>query len=283
MERGIVIPGGTLTLSGAGYNCVPISKELIRYYLMYWDNIVVPDNNLISFGVPDQEDLISYGAITRPKFNFSGAFQGDMVFEAVTQSYSMIGESIIKNKSMDWVMSQMGNTGVYSENLSEEKNILRVDLANMLPVPSEDTHIANILEFKDRRSSELEGLHSSLDELYEKILSSPDQDLATTRELSRLKEIMEDISLAGRESFSITRKFDLSAELNIDGSDLMKAIAAGGAVGMMSGLTVPVGMIGGAVVSAIKVKAKHTTTFTPASENMKLAYLANARTEGIIS
>jgi len=283
LERGIIIPAGTFEPVGEGYNLAPMSKELIQYYLMYWDNIVIPDNNLISLAIPDQEDLISYGAISRPKFLFNGGFRGDMVFEAVMQSHSQLAKNYVKDTDIDWVISQIGNNGVYSEELSEKRNILRVDLANMLPVPDENVHIADILEFKERRSDELSHLHSSLDALYEKILDSPDQDLATTKEFSKLKEIMGDVSKSGQELFEVSKKLDLSAELNIDGTDFMKAIAAGSIIDSMSGFTAPIGMVGGAIVSAIKVKAKYTTTFSPASGNMKLAYLVNAHTEGIIT
>ena len=54
-----------------------LSAEELRYYILYWDEVVIPGNNLVYIGVPEEEELISCGAISRPRVAFQGAFQGD--------------------------------------------------------------------------------------------------------------------------------------------------------------------------------------------------------------
>ncbi|MEN8636347.1 DUF6236 family protein [Pseudoalteromonas distincta] len=71
-------------------------------------------------------------------------------------------------------MHQTGNQIFLPKKTSQYNNTIRVDLSGVLPVPSKDTNINEILEFKEKRGAELEALHSTLDELYKEILTSPD-------------------------------------------------------------------------------------------------------------
>ena len=181
-------------------------------------------------------------------------------------------------------MHQIGGSLAILDEFAHEQNSVRVSLANALPVPSGDIQFQDILEFKRRRTDELAELHSSLDELYFEILDSPDQDLMAKAVVSRLQKAIQNINNVSSEKFEVTKKYDLSAELNLNVNDVIKGAGAGALIDFYSsGLTIPIATIVGAIIPLIKISAKANVTFEPAKENQKLAYLTNASKEGILS
>ena len=283
MDRGVIASPGIITPLGQGFRLERnISAEELRYYVMYWDKVVIPGNNLVYIGIPEEEDLISCGAIERPKIGFQGNFQGDQVTNAILSCQSIVASELVNDKSTDWVMHQIGNSIICPEEFNETRNIIRVDLANVLPVPSADTPINEVLEFKERRSSELKELHEALDEFYEQILTSPDPELSTKKVVSRLQESVSNLNTASNEKFNHSRKFDFSAELNLSGKDISLGASSGALIDFLAtGYTIPLATIAGAIISTINIRSKSTNTFKPASDNTKLAYLSHANEEGL--
>lgn len=284
MDRGVIASPGIITPLPQGFKMErSISPEELRYYVMYWDKVVIPGNNLVYIGIPEEEDLISCGAIERPKVGFQGSFQGDQVTYAMLACQSIVASQLVHDKSTDWVIHQIGNSVVCPEEFNQQNNIIRVDLANVLPVPSPETPINEILEFKERRSSELNELHEALDEFYEQILSAPDPELASKKAVSRLQESILNLNKVSNEKFERSRKFDFSAELNLSGKDISVGASSGALIDFLAtGYTIPIATLVGAIASTINIKSKSTNTFKPASDNTKLAYLSHASNEGVL-
>lgn len=285
MNRGIIAPAGIVTKVDQGFSMErSLSLEEIYYLIMYWDKIIIPSNNLVYIGIPQEEILISLGAIERPKINCQGTFNGDMIANLLLSSQSIVSEQLMKDSSTDWVIHQIGNKTVYPENFNEKKNVIQISLANTLPVPSKDISIDEILKFKQTRKDELSELHNLLDELYMDILSSPDSDLESKKSIIKLKKSIETLNKISKEKFKSTKKYDLTTELNLNPKDISYGAIAGGVFDFFTtAYTIPIGSIIGASLSAIKINAKATMSFAPASKNSKLSYLSSASKENILS
>lgn len=190
---------------------------------------------------------------------------------------------MVNDKTTDWVLHQIGDEFIIPDNETIEKQTIRVELINALPVPFGDVAIPDILEFKERRKDELNKLHQSIDELYFEILSSPDQSLKTKHTVSVFNQSILDLDKVAAEKWKNTGKFDISAELNINGKDVVSGAAAGAAFDFFTSLyTLPIGAVVGAVASTLKIKAKSTKSFEPSKEKQVLSYLAKAHEENII-
>lgn len=257
-----------------------LTPEEIRYYLMYWDKVVIPDNNLIHIGFPEEEELIECGAIWRPRVQFFGRFNGA---QAMLDSQAKIAELVMKDKSTDWVIHQIGQETSVLENFSHDRNVLRVDISNILPSPHESVAIIDILEFKERRKAELEALHENLDDIYFEILNSPDNDLAAKKCISRFEESLNDLGKVSKEKFRVIQKYDLTAELNLNGKDMVNAAASGAAIDFFTnGFSMPIATALGAIGSVVRVKAKATKSLKAAKDRTKLAYLSSAHKEDLL-
>lgn len=284
MNRGIIAAAGIVKRQNQGFLMErSISTEELNYLIMYWDKIIIPSNNLVYIGVPNEEILISSQAIERPKINCQGSFNGDMITDLLLSSQSIVADELMKDKTMDWVIHQIGDQGIYQKEFNKKKNILQFDILNALPVPSKDTDINEILNFKEKRKDELNELHNTLDEIYLDILSAPDSDFKSKKSVSLLKKNIESLNKVSSEKFKSTKKYDLKTELNLNAKNVSYGAVAGGIFDLFAtGYTIPLGSIIGASLSTINIKATSQISFSPASENTKLAYLSNASKANII-
>ena len=284
MERGVIAAPGIIRPIVQGFVMErSISKEELRYYILYWDRVVIPGNNLVYIGVPEEEVLIAANAISRPRVQFQGAYQGDQVTYAILGCQALVAEKLVQDRSVDWVLHQLGDSLVLPSKFISQCDTIRVALVNVLPVPDEAIPIEEILTFKENRKDELSELHESIDDLYIEVLNSPDKGLATSKAVHRFQSAIQNVDKTSNERFKKTRKYDFSVELNLNGKDIIAGASAGALFGFFGGgFTVPLAALLGAVVPMIKINAKVNYAFEPAKENAKLAYVSKASKEGIL-
>ncbi|RPA35390.1 hypothetical protein EGC78_05870 [Shewanella frigidimarina] len=284
MERGIIASPGIINRLQQGFQMQrSLTIEELQYYILYWDKIVIPGNNLVYIGLPEEDLLLQAGAIERPRVGFQGSFQGDQVTDAIMSCQSLVAKELVKDKSVDWVIHQFGGDSLFPDGFNQRRNVIRVDLSGVLPVPAENINIYEILEFKNRRKDELKQLHAYLDSVYELVLSAPDQELAHRKAISDLSNAINDLDTVFKERFENTKKYDITAELNLNGKDISVGAASGAIIDFFAtGMTIPIATVAGAILSTLKVSAKAANTFQPASHNTKLAFLSKAKSEGLL-
>ena len=285
MLRGIVAaPAIFSAIANSGFAIDRmLSAQEIRYYLLYWDKVVIPTSNIIHVSLPDEDILIETGVISRPKVGSLSCGLANFPLDMALAQAS-VTESLIKNnKDADWVFHQIGGNLTLPQQYQIENQSIRVDLVNLLPVPIGTTPIPEILEFKLRRRDELAVLHQYLDEAYLEILASPDPTLSRKASITRLKTAIAAIDSVTKERWKTTTKFDFSSEISLQGSNIAKGVAAGYAFAFYSAeVSIPVGAILGGLASLIKLSAKVSKTFEPAKNQLKLGYLSHAHGDGII-
>lgn len=282
MYRGIIsapnkihkVPGGFTTGEG-------LSLEDLRYYALYWDKIVIPTNNLFHFVLPQEESFITAGIIDRPLFGFKGSVHSKDIPDYMISAQSQIAEDLMKDKRTDWVMQQFGSELALPKQYSVDRNALRIDLTNCLPVPTGEVNIHDILEFKERRESEFKALHRYIDELYQQALSSPDQSLASKTAINKLSESIEALDKVTQETFGLFTKRNLSSVFNLFGQELGKGLIIDMVSATLTGTALPVATVSNAINATIQVGVQSTQIFKPAEKNSKLAYLSKAKKEGL--
>ena len=285
MNRGVIAAPGIIKPLQDGFVMGrSISKEELRYYILYWDKVVIPGNNLVYIEVPEEDTLIACEAISRPRIQLQGSFQVDQVAGALLACQSIVAEKLVRDKTVDWVLHQIGESLVLPTDFASQQDAIRVALVNALPIPDGEVPVHEILEFKQRHKDELIELHDSIDELYFEVLNSPDEGLATKKAVFRFQSAIQNLDKASNERFRKTRKYDLSVELNVNGKDIIVGASAGALIGFFgTEFSIPIAALLGAVVPLIKICAKASYTFEPAKENTKLAYISNASKENIIN
>lgn len=285
MTRGVIAAPAIISVHGDSFTMERgLSPQEIRYYALYWDKVVIPGSNLVYVGLPEEEILIQSGVVERPRVGFQGSFGGADIGNSFAVAQSVVAKKLMEEeKSTDWVLHQIGNKLSIPKEYIEPKNSLRFELVNLLPVPDGTTPIADILEFKERRRSEFNALHECIELAYIEALKCPDTALGASRAIRELKESIANVEAVSSEKWERTSKFDFATEFNLDGGKIINGIASGAAFDFFTNaFTLPVGSIIGGIASVFKFKAGYSSSFRPAANNSKLAFLSHANNERII-
>jgi len=285
MNRGVVANPAIININGNGFTMErSLSPQEIRYYALYWDKIIIPDSNLVSVGVPEEALLIETGVIERPRVGFQGSFGGADLGHSFAVAQSLVAKKLIEeDKKTDWVLHQIGNQLIIPKEYTDSKHSLRFELINLLPVPDGNTPIVDLLEFKERRKTELNALHQTIEQAYIEALKCPDRELGSSIAIRELQTCINNLDIVTNEKWERTSKFDFSTEFNLDGGKIINGIASGAAFDFFTNaFTLPVGAIAGGLASIIKLKANYSSSFKPAGSQSKLAFLSHANKEKII-
>lgn len=258
----------------------------INYFAMYWDELCIPDNNMVSFAVPNQQKLIDAGFLQRPmvypssissmqEMNlFLSGIQGELV-KTYRKEY----------RDTDFVIHNIGNDGLKSETIiSEDIRTVRIELMNALPVPDIGTNIEDILTFKNKRRDELDGLHSLIEELYENVTKSGDLDLAKSKAFSRLQMAIDDLNRTALERFLGAKLFSISFDNEFSLGDAWSAIPL-----FESAYSASNGHIGGAIIQMgssilpqLMSRVKVSKNAAKNGDLRKLKYLSKASSAGLV-
>lgn len=248
--RGVVITpkfafdGRTLS-TGSGFD--PIS---LRHYLLYWDKLDWPDNNIISLGDggPDIEFLKSTGVLERTVIKFTG-FSGNI-------GYAMLGMQVAALQFRNdkdpgsWSLAQDSQVLVASPEGTVEARSIEVELYSAIPVPTRDVSYDDVLDFKRRRESELKSFRSAMDDLYQDVIASVDIPRAKLQAIVRLERSIQELNDVFGESFSKRFLSSLKVELNVPN---IAALAVGGAAAASTfGIPLAIGASAGAIAAAVK-------------------------------
>jgi len=133
---------------------------------------------------------------------------------------------------------------------SELKTSLGIEIFNALPVPSPDTPIKEIIQFKRKRWDELLRFRHALDGLCEHALNSQDIPSSIEYAVDEIDASLKDIHKTMNESFVKRFVSTIKIELNIN--DLVVGALAGGLLGQKFELP-QIGIALGMTFSAIKI------------------------------
>lgn len=275
-----------------------LTEELMRYYLMYWDEVVVPQNNFFGMSTPFLEHALTLGNVYSPTLQLQGKYFDQEIVHAIVSEQVELAALYKKHPTMDWVLHQFNSDNVQLHSAqSSQQDTLRLRLTDALPVPSEDVPFNEILEFKNRRSDELNRLHTVIDDLYLEVLRSPDQTLQTKRAIADLKNAINDLDSVTGERFGFFKKFSTETSFTVNAEKILGYPAIAQAVqaivndniqqaalldGLSFSLVTALAAASG-VASGFECKISRRQVPHSIDNKLHLAYLVNAKNDHIIS
>jgi hypothetical protein len=251
IKKGIVVSPPFTPIYTGGIRCGGSPDPLeLRKYLMYWDEIDYPSNMLIHNYSPDIEYLEQTGNLKHTHVSFQGTVnsgKGEFFIAAQEAAFR-------KNQEEEpgcWTIAQLTDIPFYTQqNLSIG---VEVELYDMLPVPSIDTPLADILEFKEKRRDELTAFRCHMDEINEKILSSKDVPRARNTQVARIELAIRDIDKTLKESGVKRVTTHLKNVINTDFSGIVGAGLGSAGVSTFIGMAPLIaGVAGAGLVFGVK-------------------------------
>lgn len=172
---------------------VELIQLKLREYLLYWDRIDFPQNNIIGFGdSPEIAFLKSCNVLKQTRITFTGS--GEMTAAYLScqlQAVRMNNE--IKGEKGCWSLAQEGSKLFFNQNEAIKKSNIQMNLHECLPVPNKDVSLDDILNFKERRSDEFLAFHGMMDELYLEVGDSSDPLRAELKNIEKLQRSITEL------------------------------------------------------------------------------------------
>ena len=267
MKRGVVITGGNIRSMSDGLEESPgIASLDLRFYLMYFDMIDRPTNNVINVRPSaDEQYLASCGVLTHTRVIFTGSFTfgAEIMITAHEKAHAIRSSA----QGELWTKGLSGVQFIQPNPEQAVKTVIEMSLYQALPCAAEDVPFDEILEFKHRRHSELLALRAHLDEVYESIISSQDILRANSAALVRLEQALSDLSNAVKPSFA-TRVVN-GLKIQIDPISLAGFAMAGAAAASSAGVPIALGAGLGAAVSMVKFELAKAPVASSTPTNLK--------------
>ena len=158
------------------------STEIIDLQKIDLGNIPTPTITTISFAGPQP----TIWGLTGKQFAVAAA-------AARLELSKQLSE---KSSETIWTIGQSGGERLILPGEDDKQELLDIQLIDCLPVPVEGNSFADILEFKNRYSGELDELRIALDGLRENILSASDERRATEAAIHKIGRAISDIRSA---------------------------------------------------------------------------------------
>src|SRR5690606_28875201 len=229
MERGIIAsPGRVVQNNNGALKLAKVDSTDINYFLLYFDKVVIPQNNLIFLEDEIMRSLVSEKIIDSPLVRIESYNSRTDPVDVFTQARTITANKIISDDPFnDWTIHQIDDEPELVKKGVTKFNSLRVEFLNCLPVPSKNVSYEEILRFKNDRRSELAELHKGLDELYLDVLRSPDYEFARRREVSELQKALANVHRVSKEKFKFLTNYSLTTDLNINYQSILASVGVG--------------------------------------------------------
>ncbi|EOV1171315.1 hypothetical protein KW409_17615 [Vibrio fluvialis] len=231
MNRGIVItPNYSITPNNGLHIHGGIDPITLRQYMLFWDKIDYPTNNMIHIGGGNDIEFlkdVGIGQSTRILFKQLLPHENGLImFNTQMAAYEINN----KNEEEEWSIAQPTNTLFVPPKYSVNQGSLIFELYNAIQIPTEDVPLEDVYKFKKKRESELLELRDSMDTIVNSIIGAGNIPKQKTKAISKLHRDLNDFNRVMKES-----KFQrVKRSLQTVATDPLFGVAS--AAGVMQGL-----------------------------------------------
>ncbi|WP_122033196.1 DUF6236 family protein [Aliivibrio sp. EL58] len=270
-----------------------MSPEYMRYFCLYWDRIMLLDAPPISYGGGQEKEILKDAGILSVRSAFNPDWEPTSIRDpktfgkqltkyVMTRHFPLFAEEVgrlMQEEPGKWTIHQNGSQLILPKEHRVEQLTAKMQLTNCLPVPRGDISLDKVLDFKLNRSDELEGLHTTLTELYLKIVQSQDLQTAQDFYVKQLSQAVRDLNSASHESFGFCHLASRKVSLELSGASF------GGALALSTVFDDPISKMGafaiGGLLSSVKLTMEKSLEYKGALGTGKLSYLSSIQKNGL--
>jgi len=202
VNRGIIItPDYSIRNNGHGLQVNgAVDPTNLRNYLLFWDKIDYPTNNMIHFGGGNDIDfLIQEGVAKSTEIRFR-ELRGDQNGFIFLATQMAAYEENNKNVDEEWSIAQPTETLLVPEKYAKRQGCLEFELYNAIQIPTGDVPLPEVYEFKKRRNDELLALRDSMDSIVDSVINSQDIPKRKSKAISKLHRNLNDFNRVMKET-----------------------------------------------------------------------------------
>ncbi len=248
-----------------------LDTQELRSSLLYWDKLTLPVSSIVYVGGGTEADFLeSCGILDRRRHSLNGSGAESLII-----AQAMTLRDLELESPGAWSIGGGQNSLLIKSKVAIPEQGSLLQLYNAIPVPKEDTPLSDILEFKNKRTSELLAFREYMDQLSKEISSSADSVDELNNKLKLLDEACSNLVKTTKEYQLPIYISNLNASLNFDYKivGVAAAVWAGCKTLGMSTTTSTIATITSTAASMISLKSdiKFRSLKRPASP-FKYAY-----------
>jgi Family of unknown function (DUF6236) len=190
-ERGLVISVPVMADQNQFRVFAQLDEQELRFSLLFWDKLDLPQNNLVRTSDPNADFLESVGVLKQTfcPVQLSGIIKPA---ETYVQAHLAAYRSLDKAEPGVWSLGTGKNSVSFPERELEQGRGILVRLYEAIPVPDKDVPLQDVLEFRAKYRDELLALRFYLEAIYQRILNAGDGELALDSEVEALEKAIVD-------------------------------------------------------------------------------------------
>ncbi|MCE0733505.1 DUF6236 family protein [Halomonas sp. G15] len=184
---------------GIKINNARIESQKLFHYLLYWDRIAFPTNNVIHIPPqPDIQFLAQEGEAEIINVTTEGEFNADDKFFVALQNITHHQLSV--RGDIEWCIGKPLRESLQDPEAPDFKSTIEMDLYNAIPVPNSCHHIEDILSFKKKRNPELQELRHVIDAMKLEAQINYTNPLARKKQIKKIQSAIDQIQTCLHES-----------------------------------------------------------------------------------
>jgi Family of unknown function (DUF6236) len=255
MRRGIVVsrPFRVTEDGGIMFGSRTIPDTELRFYMLYWDVIDIPVAKGIEITqiTRDMEFLRSIGVIQQTLVQTRKA---SLISPDIPPLMQIEALRIREDKEPGcWSVANWGGEHAFPPSI-ERIDVLALDISlyRALPIPTSEVPFQEIIEFKEKRKTELQQLRHAITELELSILRSGDLPKSRNMAIEKLQSSIHDVQQTFAERWHQKLTTSLKFEVNVPTA--IAGMLAGASVGSVFGLDTGLSAAIGAGAAALKLE-----------------------------
>lgn len=189
-------------------NSVKIGDRNLKIASLYWDKIILTNNNIIHLGYDGEEGVIELkkeGILEEVKVNIELG-NGD-INDFLYQGMTAFLLKSIQRTDVNITANNANKVYISQNDIITPKQGELITFVNALPEPTPDTKLNDILEFRLKRKDELRNLMIKLNELEIRVLKSENKNLEIKAVINEIDKSCADVIRLYKER---KMKFNLS-------------------------------------------------------------------------
>jgi len=213
LKRGIVV-SSPMTIEGKMVHLTGgLDPQELRFSLLFWDELVWPQNNWIRLGSPDDPDTVyleSCGVLTQPIGFYKARDGATVLIHTILSKF----EELENLEPGQWSVAQ----GERAFNLIHPSTApgVMIELCRAIPIPKNDVPLAEILQFKERRRDELLEFRTHLESLSLEISQNENPSDILSKKLLEIDTACSNLLAVGREWQFPMQLSSMKASINIE-------------------------------------------------------------------
>ncbi|MDC7716816.1 DUF6236 family protein [Vogesella sp. DC21W] len=227
--RGIMLvpffhENGTRTETAMAAN---LCAKQLRFGLLFWDRIAWPSLPYFLNGENGDTDFLSSaGVLLRPEIQLRPTSMS--VGKCLAEAYFRAFQELEEKEPGRWSMSAETEADIKTilgDHIASDRGIT-VSLHRAIPIPTGDTPLQDLLEFKQKREAELLRLRAELDGCKQLITGYTDRAEAFATQRDRIDAACRDLLVVSREMKLPVRIADISMAFEVNGTGIAATAAA---------------------------------------------------------